>query len=144
SGNDLGRLADLLLANAGQLPVVTAIDHLLYPAFMLGADGAIAPISAVVPDLCVGLWKGWQGGDHPAARSLHEGILGVWRAVNGVGFLRAARAAIELRGRRVGPPRHPHLSIAATAHPTLSEALKGAGLLEPAAKPGSGVHRAVS
>jgi 4-hydroxy-tetrahydrodipicolinate synthase len=130
SGGDIHKLADLLRANRGRLQVLTAVDDLLYPSFMLGADGAVAAILTVLPELCVQLWDACQRGDYRQARALHERILPVWRAANHPDMPSRMKAAIELRGRRVGPARHPLLPVSAAVRAELEAALDQAGALE--------------
>ena len=129
SGGDIHKLADLLRANDGRLKVLTAVDDLLYPSFVLGADGAIAAILTVLPDLCVRLWDACGRGDHAMARALHERILPVWRAINHPDMSSRTKAAIELRGRKVGPARHPLLPVSPQVRAELAVALEEAGVL---------------
>jgi 4-hydroxy-tetrahydrodipicolinate synthase len=79
SGGDIHKLADLLRANRGRLRVLTAVDDLLYPSFMLGADGAVAAILTVLPELCVRLWDACRRGDHPEARAARAAPAGLAR-----------------------------------------------------------------
>ena len=132
SGSDIHKLADLLRLNAGRLAILTAVDDLLYPSFMLGAQGAIAAILTVLPDLCVQLWDACQRGDQAEARALHERILPVWRAINYPDMSARTKAAIELRGRPVGPPRHPFLPVAPAVRASIAAALAEAGVLDAA------------
>ncbi len=111
SGGDIHKLAELLRSNRGRLQVLTAVDDLLYPSFMLGAVGAIAAVLTIVPDLAVALWDACQRGDHAAARALHERIVPVWTAVNHPDMSSRTKAAVELRGRKVGPARAPLLPL---------------------------------
>ena len=129
SGGDIHKLADLLRANRGRLQVLSAADDLLYPSFTLGADGAIAAILTVLPDLCIRMWDACQRGDHAEARALHERILPVWRAMNHPDMPARTKAAIELRGRRVGPSRHPILPASPEVRRELDLALDQAGVL---------------
>ena len=129
SGGDIHKLADLLLMNQGRLKVFTAIDDLLYPSFALGADGAIAAILTVLPDLCVALWDACRRQDHDAARSLHERILPVWRAISAPDMSSRTKAAIELRGRHVGLARHPLLPVSPGVRKEIRAALARAGVL---------------
>jgi 4-hydroxy-tetrahydrodipicolinate synthase len=128
SGGDIHKLAELLRANRGRLQVLTAVDDLLYPSLALGADGAIAAILTVLPDLAVGLWDAVQRGDHAAARALHERMLPVWMAINAPDMSARTKAAIELRGRPVGPPRRPLLPVGAAVRDRLAGALREAGV----------------
>lgn len=132
SGGDIHKLADLIRANAGRLRIFTAVDDLLYSSFSLGAEGAIAAILTVLPDLCMELWHACQRGDHATARSLHERILPVWRAMHYPDMSSRTKAAIALRGREVGVARRPLLPVSEQARAELASALDQAGVLSPA------------
>jgi 4-hydroxy-tetrahydrodipicolinate synthase len=125
----LPALAELISINARQLKIFSAIDDLLYPSFNLGIDGAIAAIVTVLPDLCLKLWNATEAGDHEAARELHRRILPVWGVLNHADLPARAKAAIELRGRRVGSPRHPLLPVSAPVRAEIDSALDHAGVL---------------
>jgi 4-hydroxy-tetrahydrodipicolinate synthase len=131
SGGDIHKLAELLRSNRGRLQVLTAVDDLLYPSFTLGAQGAITAVLTVVPDLAVALWEACQREDHVSARALHERILPVWTAINHPDMSARTKAAIELRGRRVGPPRSPLLPVSDQARAAIRDALQQAGVLQP-------------
>jgi 4-hydroxy-tetrahydrodipicolinate synthase len=133
SGGDIHKLADLILAAQGRLQVLTAVDDLLMPSFLLGADGAVAAILTVLPDLCVALWDACQRGDLATARSLHERLLPVWRAVGGPDMPARAKTALGLRGRPVGPARHPLLPVTSAVRQEIAAALEQAGVLGPLA-----------
>ena len=57
SAGDMKMLADLLLLVGNRARIMSAVDALLYPSFVLGAHGAIAAILTAVPTLCVQLWN---------------------------------------------------------------------------------------
>jgi 4-hydroxy-tetrahydrodipicolinate synthase len=125
-------LAELLRANHGPLQVLTAVDDLLYPSLALGADGAIAAILTVLPDLAVALWDAVQRGDHPAARALHERMLPVWRAINYPDMPARVKAVLQLRGRDVGPARGPLLPVSEAVRGEIASALRDVGVLQAA------------
>jgi 4-hydroxy-tetrahydrodipicolinate synthase len=129
SGGDIHKLADLLYLNHGRLQVHTAVDDLLFPSFVLGADGAIAAIVTVLPDLCVRLWDACQAGDYATARSLHERILPVWRAISAPDLNARTKAAIELRGRKVGNGRSPLQPVPVAVRNQIRASLDDAGVL---------------
>ena len=80
SAGDLKLMADLLLMLDGRGLVMSAMDALLYPSFVLGAHGAIAAILTAAPVQCVQLWDAVQRGDHAAALDLHKRLLRLWNA----------------------------------------------------------------
>jgi 4-hydroxy-tetrahydrodipicolinate synthase len=132
SGGDIHKLAELLRVNNGRLQVLSAVDDLLYLSFVLGAQGAIAAVLTVVPDLSVALWDAVQRGDHQAALALHERILPVWTAINHPDMSSRTKAAIELRGRKIGPARRPLLPVSDAVRREINAALEQAGVLQPA------------
>jgi 4-hydroxy-tetrahydrodipicolinate synthase len=130
SGGDIHKLAELLRANKGRLQVLSAVDDLLYPSFTLGAQGAIAAVLTIVPDLAVALWYAVQRGDHYVALQLHERILPIWTACNQPDMSARVKAAIELRGRKVGVARRPLLPVSHEVRREIAAALEQAGVLE--------------
>jgi 4-hydroxy-tetrahydrodipicolinate synthase len=135
SGGDIHKLAELLRTNNGRLQVLSAVDDLLYLSFVLGAQGAIAAVLTVVPDLAVALWDAVQRGDHRAALSLHEQILPVWTAINHPDMSSRTKAAVELRGRKVGTARRPLLPVSDEVRRAINAALEQAGVLQPTVRP---------
>jgi 4-hydroxy-tetrahydrodipicolinate synthase len=129
SGGDIHKLADLLRINNDRLRIFTAVDALLYPSFMLGAHGSISAILTILPDLCMALWNACKRGDHAEARALHERILPVWRAMEHPDMSSRTKAAIALRGRMVGVPRHPLLPVTEAVRDEIAAALDLAGVL---------------
>ncbi len=126
SGGDMHALAQLIEMNDRDLKIFTAVDDLLYPSFVLGADGAIAAICTVLPDLCVPLLQACRDDNHVTARDIHQRMLPVWRALNHPDMITRVKAAIELRGRRVGSARHPFLPISSTVRAEIDTALRSA------------------
>jgi 4-hydroxy-tetrahydrodipicolinate synthase len=109
SAGDLKMLADLLMLLGDQGVIMSAVDALLYPSFMLGAHGAIAAIVTAVPQLCVQLWEAVQAGQHSAALELHKKLLAIWNAVQGDNLPANVKYIMELQGRPAGHPRAPML-----------------------------------
>lgn len=107
SGGDMHKLADLLHAAKGRTSILTAVDDLLYPSFVLGADGAIAAILTAVPTLCVALFTAVERGDHAQALQLHGRLLSVWHALEGPNLPARVKAALRLQGRPGGRARRP-------------------------------------
>jgi 4-hydroxy-tetrahydrodipicolinate synthase len=112
SAGDMKAVADLLLlveetGLAGRVRIITAVDPLLYPCFLLGADGAIAAILAAVPEWCVALWDATRAGDHEQARTLHRDLLHLWNALDAPNLPANVRAAMRDQDRDGGLPRAP-------------------------------------
>ena len=107
SASDMKALADLLLMLDHKGIVMSAVDALLYPSFILGAHGAIAAILTAVPEWCVELWHAVGEGKHERARQLHERLLRLWNAMSGDNLPACVKYVMELQGRAAGLPRSP-------------------------------------
>lgn len=130
SGGDMHLLADILAYHGDEITVLAAVDDLHYPAFALGAHGALAAIPTVTPKLSVRLWDAVREGRHDEARRLHETILKVWRKLDGPDLPERLKAALRLQGREVGRPRHPFKPSAPETVAEIEQALEQAGLLK--------------
>ncbi|HEY51502.1 MAG TPA: dihydrodipicolinate synthase family protein [Dehalococcoidia bacterium] len=128
SGGDLKLLADLILSVGDRGVLMSAVDALLYPSFSLGADGAIAAIPTAVPALCVQLWEAVQSGDHVKALDLHRKLLIIWNAINGDNLPANVKYAMEIQGRKAGPPRSPMPASSEKQKTAIREALSQAGI----------------
>lgn len=107
SGGNIHMLADLLHRVRDRFSILAALDNLHYPAFAMGAQGALAAIPTVTPHLSVELFEAVQKGDHHKARELHERILTVWKAIDAPNLPATIKAALNLLGRETGLPRKP-------------------------------------
>lgn len=107
SASDLKALADLLLLVGDEALILSAVDALLYPSFLLGAHGAIAAILTAVPHWCVALWEAVQRGDHATALQWHRRLLRLWNTLEGPNLPANVKTAMALQGRPGGRPRSP-------------------------------------
>lgn len=129
SAGDLHSLA-WLLANLPEGKVVlTAVDDLLYPSFLLGAHGAIAGICTAAPHCCVQLWEAVQKGDHETALTCHRKLLILWQALSAPNFPARVKAALILQGVPAGRPRRPLEPLSAKEIDHLREALQNVAKL---------------
>ena len=129
SGSNLHLLADLLYRFGKTIPIMSAVDDLLYPSFVLGSPGAIAAIATVLPKESVALYQAVETGDHRRALQLHQKLLVVWRALEGThGFPARVKCAINLQGRKAGNPRQPFSPAGAEDQLRVRRALEEAGI----------------
>ena len=106
SGGDIHMLGELLL-NV-KIPVLTALDDMLFPSFMLGASGSIAAVNTLLPKASLRLFRAVKAGEYDEARKIHEKMLPVARAV----ILQPdmptrIKYVMNNVGWRVGYPREP-------------------------------------
>ena len=133
SAGDLKLLADLILLLGNRGRIMSAVDALMYPSFILGAHGAIAAMLTAVPALYVQLWDAVHAGDHKTALGLHEKLLVIWNAMgagDNVSNLPAnTKTCQELLGRKAGLPRPPMPPSSAAQRAAIRMALETTGLL---------------
>jgi len=128
SGGNIHGLAKLLAYMKGQIRIYTAIDDLVYPSLLLGADGTISGTSSIFPHETVELWNCVKDGDHERAMELHRSFIAVWRALEGPDFPSRMKYALGLMGRPAGKARHPFSPPAHDAIIRIEEALQRSGL----------------
>ncbi len=129
SAGDLKLLADLLLMLGDQGVILSAVDALLYPSFVLGAHGAVAAILTAVPTLGVELWEAVHQGNHCRALELHQHLLRLWNALQGDNLPARVKYAMELQGRRGGKVRAPMSKVNRAQAEAIRKALQIVGLL---------------
>src|SRR5690606_32352099 len=69
SNGDLKSVSDLLMRLKPDNIIITGIDAMLYPAFSLGAHGAITALTAAAPSAVVKLWDAVQAKDYELPRT---------------------------------------------------------------------------
>ncbi|ASJ11083.1 dihydrodipicolinate synthase family protein [Thermococcus sp. P6] len=112
SGANMGRIAELLRRSGGEFRVLAGTADVMYPSWLLGAQGAVVAVANVVPELCAELYGAFRKGNHERARELQLRV----NLVNEVVVKRynqisAIKAAMGLRGWRAGRPRLPSLPL---------------------------------
>ncbi|MBB5159053.1 dihydrodipicolinate synthase family protein [Saccharopolyspora phatthalungensis] len=126
SGGNIHQLADLLHIAPKGGKVFTAVDDLLYPSYLLGAQGAISATLTVVPELCLRQWDAVQRGDLATALDLHNKQLPVWRAIDGPNMTVRIKAALAMQGRNGGCGLSPLTPVSDAERATLRAALEAA------------------
>ena len=125
SAGDLKMLADLLLQLGDRGVIMSAVDALLYPSFILGAHGAIAAVLTAVPELCVQLWDAVKYGDHAKALELHHKLLPIWNAILDDNLPANVKYSMEIQGRPAGQPRAPMPPSSDAQQARIRESLEG-------------------
>ncbi len=133
SAGDMKLLADLIILLGNRGRIMSAVDALMYPSFVLGAHGAIAAILSAVPKLYVQLWDAVLAGDHKQALTLHEKLLVLWNAMGagetGANLPANTKTCQALLGRKSGVPRPPMPASSPAQTAAIRSALQAAGLL---------------
>lgn len=130
SGGDIHGLADMIRAVGKKMPIMTAIDDMLFPSFVIGASGAIAAICTITPELCIEAWEAARKRDMDKGVEIHHRLLPIWRAVGKGDMPARAKEALAQLGRSVGIARSPMIPVDEDAKKEIRRALVEAGLLK--------------
>lgn len=125
SAGDLKFVADLLCSAQTDDLILSAVDALLYPAFALGAHGAIAAILAAAPRACVDLWNAVEAGNHREALDLHRKLLALWNAISADNLPACTKCAQTLQGCPGRYPRAPMPAASPLQQQAILAALQG-------------------
>ena len=107
SAGDLKLLADLIhMADPAHL-ILSAVDALIYPSYVLGAHGSVAAILSAAPGASVELWNAVQENDHPRALDIHTKLLALWNAIDAPNLPACVKYAQSLQGCPACYPRSP-------------------------------------
>jgi 4-hydroxy-tetrahydrodipicolinate synthase len=136
SGANIHGLADLIACLRGSIRIYTAIDDLIYPSLMMGADGTISGTSSVFPRQTVEMYQAVLQGNHQRALELHNAVVPVWRAIEGPEFPARMKYAMNLLGRPAGKPRAPFRWPEGQAAAAIEAALLASLVLDGASHPG--------
>jgi 4-hydroxy-tetrahydrodipicolinate synthase len=129
SGGDLGETSAILRACPADFRVLVGNDSLIVDALGCGADGAIGLSMNVAPALAVSVYDAVQAGDYPRARELQQQLTVLRHGLIGLASYPApVKAALEMIGIPVGPPRRPIQPVSAARREELRGLLRGAGL----------------
>lgn len=111
SGGDLKSVSDLLLRAKPHNLVLSGVDALLYPGFVLGMHGAISALTTAVPGVVVKLYKAVQAGDHATARELHFKLNALWNTFNHDNLPACVKYVQHLQGVAMHQPRPPMMRV---------------------------------
>jgi 4-hydroxy-tetrahydrodipicolinate synthase len=104
---DLLHYMDKIRLIGEDLSILVGREDILFPALMMGAKGCMTATSGIVPEAMVGIYRAWKEGDYDRARELQFSILLLIRAMFAAPFPMGFKAALEVRGFKMGPPQQP-------------------------------------
>jgi 4-hydroxy-tetrahydrodipicolinate synthase len=107
--------------------VLNGRDTLILAALLFGAKGAIPATCNIAPDLCVGMYRSFAGGDLEAARQYQDRLAPVRMALTLSTGNGAVKEAMALLGRPAGPSRSPISALSAEKRQKLQDILTRAG-----------------
>lgn len=131
----IGEHAELIALATGRLRIFSGSDQSMVASLALGADGVSSTQSNFIPRIIKETYLAMTRGDLAEARKQFYRWAEFRRFARRHGQPGAAKAAVELLGRRCGPPRPPLGSMDAAQRGELADVLERMGVLTPATPP---------
>jgi len=126
---EVTRVRDIIELCGDRMGVFAGI--LGYESFWLGAQGWVAVCSNLLPRESASLFDlAANHGDKGSALALYKRILPIVRWVGGHRYVSATKAALEMMGLPVGPPRAPRLKLSAEDTEALRVDIDTLGLIQ--------------
>ncbi|MCB1970128.1 MAG: dihydrodipicolinate synthase family protein [Geminicoccaceae bacterium] len=125
SAGDLKLFADLMVTAPDDAIILSAVDALLYPSFVLGSHGTIAANPAAAPGACVALWDAVQAGDFKLAHQIHVDLLNFWNTISADNLPANVKFSLAQQGVRSGLPRAPMPATSEAQAARIKAALPG-------------------
>ncbi len=102
---DLIHFMDKVRLVGSDINVLSGREEIVFPATMLGAKGAMIGTATIFPEIHVKIYNSTLAGDYDTARNLQFAICLVIRTIFSIPFPLGFKAAMEVRGFRMGPPK---------------------------------------
>ena len=124
TSNDLERHAQFVMVNPA-FAVLSGWAPVAYPAWMMGAKGAIIAVANILPQQCATLWAHAQAGRHDEARALQHRLLPIAQLVSSIHSVAGLKCALDHLGFPGGPVRSPLLPVTPQVSADIRAALEG-------------------
>ena len=125
SSGDVLQISDFVSSCGDTFRVLTGSASTFYTAVCMGAAGGILALSCVLPEACVRLFTLAREGRHDEGRALQQRLLPVAKLVGSAYGVPGLKAALQIVGVDIGPPRRPLLPASEEAVGALREELAG-------------------
>lgn len=123
SGGDILQITDLVAGTPDEFAVFAGSASTFYAALSVGAAGGILALACILPDACVRLYRLTREGRHDEARALQHQLMPLATLLGSAYGVPGVKAALNLVGCDVGPPRPPHAPLPEAALDTLRQVL---------------------
>jgi 4-hydroxy-2-oxoglutarate aldolase len=111
SGGDVAVISDLVAMCRPGFPVVAGSTLTLYPSLCVGAQGATTGPGAVAPEVCAGVQRAYDRGDHAEALRLQALLVPIAKSVGPKWSVPGLKVAVDAYGLAGGAPRLPLLPV---------------------------------
>ncbi|MEI8145025.1 MAG: 4-hydroxy-tetrahydrodipicolinate synthase [Alphaproteobacteria bacterium] len=127
---EVTRVRDIIRLCGDRMTVFAGV--LGYESFWLGAEGWVAVCSNVAPKLSAAMFEAAADNkDMDKALAIYKQLMPILPWVGGPKYVSGTKAAFEMMGFSMGPPRPPRLPLPDKDRPALRQVLATMGLLEP-------------
>jgi 4-hydroxy-2-oxoglutarate aldolase len=106
SSGDIDRLMQISDSSPEDFFLLTGVATILYPALVIGADGAVLAIANAMPELCIEIYRLVQSNEHELARRQQKLLSSVTRVIKqyGVGGFSTAMEILGYHGSELRRP----------------------------------------
>jgi 4-hydroxy-tetrahydrodipicolinate synthase len=129
ASGDMGQIMDII-ASAHDFSVLTGDDQLLFAMCCLGGSGGILACAHVLPGEWARMVSLLERGQIDQARQLHYRMLPLVKALFSETNPVPVKAALELMGIPVGPPRPPLLPASEACRQRVAAELRRLGVIQ--------------
>ena len=102
---DLIHFMDKVRLAGSNINVLAGREEVVFPATMIGGKGAMVGTATIFPEIHVKIYNSTLAGDYETARNLQFAICLAIRTMFSVPFPLGFKAAMEVRGFRMGPQK---------------------------------------
>lgn len=125
---DVTRVRDIVRLCGDRMTVFAGV--LGFESFWMGAEGWVAVCSNVAPRLSAELFNASRDRrDLGEGTAIHRKLIPLFPFVGGPRYVSGTKAAFEMMGMSMGPPRAPRLPLPEKDRPALRQVLADLGLL---------------
>jgi 4-hydroxy-2-oxoglutarate aldolase len=111
SSGHIQRIGEMVAGARSDFRVLTGGSAVVYPALVLGAQGAVLALASALPEKCAELLELVQTGEHEKARELQLLLTAASRAIVSDAGIPGVKYAMDLRGYHGGICRRPLLPV---------------------------------
>jgi 4-hydroxy-2-oxoglutarate aldolase len=111
SSGHIQRVGEMVAGARSDFRVLTGGSAVVYPALVLGAQGAVLALASALPEKCAELFELTQRGEHEKARELQLLLTAASRSIVSDAGIPGVKYAMDLRGYHGGICRRPLLPV---------------------------------
>lgn len=127
SAGNISAISDTVRMSPPNFSVLAGSGSILFPAFLMGAAGAVLAVAGLAPVECVSLFQAAREGDLSKAQELHNRIAPLSHVVTAGFGIAGLKAAMDLAGYRGGRTRPPLLDLSEASLERIKAVMRGTG-----------------